>query len=316
MTFALDAVLPIFALIAVGWVLAATRLLGRPVGESLAVFAAKIGIPVLIFRTVVAADLGAVSPWLLWACYFPSAAVTWVLGHLAARRVFSLDQRTAVIAGMGSAFANTVFVGLPLAQRAYGDYGVLIVTMLIAVHMPLMMVAATLSMERAERLTDGAARVSVGVLLRQIGSNLMRNAIVIALAAGLLFRASGLTMPGLAEQTLRSLAQVSGPVSLLSLGMALFAHGIRGDLGAVAVVSALKLVVMPALVLLACRLVGLDAATTGPLVVLAGVPAGINVYLIAMQFRAGESLSSSVVAVTSSLGVVTCSAWLIWLSPA
>ena len=47
-----------------------------------------------------------------------------------------------------------------------------------------------------------------------------------------------------------------------------------------------------------------------PLVVLAGVPSGINVFLIATQFGVGQRLGSSVVAMTTALGVLTSTGWL------
>lgn len=312
MTFALEIVLPIFAFVLLGWGLAATRMLGALVGEGLAAFAAVVGIPALLFRTIVTADLGAASPWTLWACYFPAAGVAWGLGHLATRHLFGRDARTAVIGGVGSAFANTAFVGLPLAQKAYGDHGALVVTLLIAVHLPVMMTASTVMMSRAEGEIGPSA--SLFGALGRVGNVLIRNPIVIGIVAGLLTRALGLPLVGVPGQTIRSLADAAGPLALVSLGMAMHGHSFRGDVAATLVVSALKLVVMPGLVLVTCRLAGVDAATTGPLVVLAGVPAGINVYLIATQYGVGQRLGSSVVTLTTTLGVFTSTAWLTWLN--
>lgn len=311
MTFALQIVLPIFAFVAVGWVLAVTGVLGPMVGEGIAAFAAAVGIPALLFETIVTADLGAASPWTLWACYFPAAGLAWAFGHLSTRHLFGREARVAVIGGMGSAFANTAFVGLPLAQKAYGEHGALIVTLLIAVHMPIMMTAATLMMARAE--SDPGRRTSVPAAIGRVAKALAKSPIVIGIVAGLVTRFLGIHPSGVPGQTIRSLADVASPLALVSLGMAMHGQGFRGDVAPTLVVTAIKLVAMPAMVLVTCRIGGVDAATTGPLVVLAGVPAGINVYLIASQFGVGQRLASSVVAVTTALGVFTSTAWLIWL---
>jgi predicted permease len=136
---ALQAVLPLCALVFLGWTATVTRVLDRQVGVSFGLYAIRIGIPVLIFHAVMVSDFATISPWMLWACYFPPAALSWTLGHVLILKVLHRDERTSVIAGVGSAFANTAFVGLPLARAVYGEHGVIIVTILISIHMPLMM---------------------------------------------------------------------------------------------------------------------------------------------------------------------------------
>lgn len=307
MLFALETVVPIFAFVAIGWTLAVTRTIGPHAADGLAIVAGAVGIPMLIFRTIVFADFGAVSPWALWACYFPAAAISWAIGHLVTARVFDRDARTAVVGGMGAAFANTAFVGLPLAQKAYGDHGALIVTLIISVHMPIMMTAATLMMTRASGSdAPGGVFRTVWRILKALSTN----PIVLGIFAGLAFRFFALKPTGVALKTVQSIAEMASPVALLSLGMSMHFRGIRGDVAPSLAISTLKLVAMPALVLATCRLVGLDAADTGPLVVVAGVPAGINVFMLASQFGAGQRLGAGVVALTTALGVLTSVGWL------
>ncbi len=47
--------------------------------------------------------------------------MTWTIGHLAATLGFGRDARMGVLAGVSSAFANTVFIGLPLVSRLVGQ---------------------------------------------------------------------------------------------------------------------------------------------------------------------------------------------------
>jgi malonate transporter and related proteins len=309
-SIALDAVVPVFLLVAAGHILALCGILEGRVGEALSIFAARVGIPILIFQTILHADFSVVSPWMLWACYFPAAAVAWGLGHVVKLKVMGRDERTSVIGGVGAAFANSAFVGLPLAERVYGPHGVMIVTMLISVHMPVMMTAATLLMERADRRSGGAAQVSALRLLRQILTNLAVNPIVLAIVVAVAWRFSGLPLPVVIESATGALAHAAGPVALLALGMSLHAHSLGSDMVPTLAVSAIKLLVMPVLVLAAGRLAGLEPRTLGPLVLLAGVPAGINVHLVAVQYRVGQALGAGVVVITTAVGVVTSTAWL------
>lgn len=312
MPAAFDAVAPIFLLVALGAFAVAQGLLDGRAGEALSSFAAKIGIPFLVFDTLLHADMAGLSPWLLWGCYFPAAGLAWVMGHVLARRVFHLDARRAVIAGIGSAFANSAFVGLPLAERAYGAQGVVIVTILISIHLPVMLTAATLLMERAERLGGETPPASTLALIGQVGRNLATNAIVLAIVAAVLMRLAGFGLPGAVQQTVSAVARAAGPMALVALGAGLRAEGLGRDLGPAIAASAIKLVVMPALVLAAGRAAQLDAATLGPLVVLAGVPAGVNVHLVAVQYRTGQAMAAGIVIVTTVAAALTSTAWL-WL---
>lgn len=314
MIFAVETVLPIFALIALGWVLAATGMLSRNAGAGLSEFAAKVGLPILIFKTIAAAEMTAAAPWRLWMCYFPGAFVAWTAGHAFARLVLKRDPHTSVIAGIGSAFANTAFVGLPLAQRAYGEHGVLIVSLLLAVHMPIMMAAATILMERAERITKGGDGRSPFRVMLQIVANVGRQPIIIGIVSGTLFRMTGLVMPEMVDKPIRLIAQAASPVMLFALGMSLWAHGVRGEVATAVASTSFKLLLMPAAVLALALALGLEPSNVGPLVLIAALPSGINVHMVAIQFGSNERLASATVVMTTVASVVTSSLWLVFLA--
>jgi len=306
-----DIVLPIFAFVALGWVFAVTGILKASVGEGLGSFAATIGIPLLLFETLVKADLGAASPWQVWGCYYPGAAASWILGQTIARRGFGLPAPTAVIAGMGATFANIGFVGLPLTQRAFGDQGVLIATMVISIHLPIWMTTATVLLIRAEaRAGDGTSPIRA---IGRVALAVLGNPIILGLAAGVVAHVVGFRPTGIVERTIHSLGGVASPIALVSLGMSMHGQRLGGEIAPALTMSALKLIALPAFVLATCRIVGADADIVGPLVMIGSVPAGINVYLVATQFGVGRSLASNVVAMTTALAAVTASGWLMWV---
>ena len=68
----------------------------------------------LVFRTLALAEFGGASPWGLWGAFFAVFAVMWVLGSRTIRRLFGRDARAGVVAGISTAYGNTVLVGIPL----------------------------------------------------------------------------------------------------------------------------------------------------------------------------------------------------------
>ncbi len=312
LTIAID-VLPVFVLIAIGWLAARSGLLKPGVGDALGEFVFRLAVPVLLFRTVATADLAGVSPWRLWGAYFSGIAVTWTASHLVATRILGRDMRAGVVSGVSAAFSNIVFIGLPLVDRVVGHRGVVAVSIVLAVHLPVMMTAGTLMMERAGRLTAGAERRPLGTVLGQVLRNLARNPLVIGLAAGALFRATGQPLEGMPRTLVDQVANVAGPVALISMGMALLKYGVRGQVGPAIATAGLKLLLLPACVFAAATLLGLDADWTAALVLTAAVPTGVNAFLIAQHFGVGLGLASSVITLTTACGVVTVFAWALLL---
>ncbi len=284
-------------------------MLNADIGDGLGEFVFKVAVPVLLFRTISQADFHGASPFRLWIAYFSGVAITWAVGHILATRIFGRDARVGVLAGVSSAFANNIFIGLPLVERTVGSDGIVAVSILLAVHLPLMMVIGTVLMERAEHKVNGGESRGLVNVLRQVGANLMRNPLVIGLAAGLVLHMSGLALPGVLASVVDQITSMAAPAALISLGMALNKYGIHGNVGIAAVISALKLLLMPACVWLACRVLGLSADWTAALVLTSSVPTGINAWLIANRFGVGHGLAASAISLSTAVGVLSVTLW-------
>src|ERR687889_2309777 len=92
-------VLPVFGLIAIGYVARQTGFVSERVGEGLSEFVFTLSLPCLIFRTLVRAEIPAVQPWGYWISYFVGVAVVWALAMALATRVFRVGGSAAVVAG-------------------------------------------------------------------------------------------------------------------------------------------------------------------------------------------------------------------------
>ncbi|MBP1851663.1 AEC family transporter [Rhizobium halophytocola] len=305
-------VAPIFILILLGWLLVRFGVLQAEIGDGLGEFVFKVAVPVLMFQTISEADFHGASPFRLWAAYFSAVIVAWTLGHLIATRIFGRDERLGVLAGVSAAFANNVFIGLPLVGHIVGPAGIVPLSILLAVHLPLMMVVGTVMMENADRKVGGGSGRGLVQILGQVGMNLLRNPLVIGLAVGLLVHLVSLPIPVLVHDITHQIAGMAAPAALISLGMALNKYGVSGNLGLASLISVLKLVVMPAVVWCACHIVGLSPTWTSALVLTSSVPTGINAYLIANRFGVGHGLTASTITLTTAVGILSVSFWA-WL---
>ena len=307
-------VLSIFGLIGIGYGTARIGLLGETVGKGLADFVFTIAIPVLLFKTLATADFGVAAPWRIWSAYFTGAAVAWTLSHVTIRRVFKRDARAGVVAGLSGSFANTVLIGIPLVQTAFGEAGMVSLLIIVAVHLTVMMLASLIMFEWALRV-DGVESGAVDrrAIWRRFVNNMARNPIVIGILAGALWRFADLPLTGMAAILTDALSRAAGPVALFATGMGLASYGIARNVTQALVITLFKLVVMPAVVLATGWAIGLPPLAIATATLAAACPTGVNPFLIAGRFGTGEAIASNVIAISTAAGAISVGIWLIVL---
>jgi predicted permease len=308
MSSLVETVLFVFGLAALGYISGVSGYLKPAIGDAVSEFAVKVALPVLLFRTMAHADFHGAAPWTLWAVYFSAAAVTWIAGHLTVTRIFGRDSAAGVVGGVSAAFSNSVLLGIPFVLGVYGRDGVEILSLIVSVHMIVMLIASGVLFElfgRRDRPPKGWRELLDGFLQK-----LTANPLIIGIAAGLLWRLTGLAPPSLAQRFIDAIADTAGPLALLAMGLGLRKFGISGNLLPSVILSALKLMFMPAVALAAAWALDLPPLAAKVAVATASMPSGVNSYLIAVQFRTGEALASSQMTLATIAAVITTAFWL------
>ena len=287
-------VLPVFGLIGIGYVARQTGFISERAGEGLSEFVFTLSLPCLIFRTLVRAEIPDVQPWGYWISYFVGVAVVWLLATVIGQRFFGIKGISAVVAGFSAGQANTVFVGVPMILKAYGDEGAVPLFLLIAVHLPVTMTLATI-------LAEGRQASPVIVLRR-----LFTHPIVVGILAGSACRPIAAHVPAPAWQVMDLLASAAVPCALISMGIALRRYGLQTGWKLPTVISFLKLVLHPLIVLLlATRVFNMPPVWAGVAVLFASCPSGINAYLFAERYGEGVALASSAITLSTFLALGT-----------
>lgn len=308
----INIVAAIFGLIGLGYLAAWTKLLSSDVGEKLAEFVFTLAIPLLVFDTLATADFHGISPWRIWAAYFVPFAIVWTGARFMVTHVFGRDSRAGIVGGASAAYANSVLIGIPLVQATFGEAGMVFLIVVVAVHLPILMTVSVifneLALSAAGREEGGAER-SEG--WRRLGISLVTHPILIGIALGLIWRVTGLAIPRVAAAIIDPLAHAAGPLALFATGMTLVNYGMARQIRPAIAISALKLVVLPALVLAAAWAIGLPPIGIATIALTASCPTGVNAPLIAMRLGTGQALASNVLLISTAGGVATVSLWLI-----
>lgn len=301
MSSILSTILPVFGLIALGFFAARGKFIGAAAAQGMSLFAFNLAMPALLFRAVANVGTQTASPWPLWIAMFGGIAIVWLITTLVMRATGLVDASSSS-AAMGACFGNIAMLGVPLAIAHFGDAVAFPASIILSVHAPVLWLAATIQME-AER--QGHAP-SMGVILRELSSSLIRNPIVIAIVAGVLWRMTGLGLHPIPDRFLDLLGGAGIPTALVALGLSLAAYGLRGHMNGIAVLLVLKMLLLPLAVWLIARFAfDLDRMWTNVAVLLASMPTGVNAYLFAQRYSSGTAALSGTIALGTALSLIS-----------
>jgi malonate transporter len=302
-----ETVLFVFGLVALGYLAGLSGYLKTEVGDALSEFAVGVALPLLLFRTMVGADFHGSAPWSLWAVYFSAVVVAWTAGHLVTTRVFGRDSQAGVVGGVATAFSNLLLLGVPFMQGVFGREGFEILSLVIAVHLPVMIIASIVLFGIFGR---GRGTIEPLEVARSFLYRIGKNPLIVGILLGLAWRLTGLPLPALASRLVDALAGIAGPLALFAMGLGLRKFGISGNVWPALVLSALKLLLMPAVALGAALLLDLPPLAAKVAVAAAALPSGVNSYLIATQFGTGQALASNQMTISTACAVATTAFWL------
>ena len=129
--------------------------------------------------------------------------------------------------------------------------------------------------------------------------------------AGLAWNALGLPLPAVADEILPTLAQAVVPLCLVLIGMSLAYYGVRGAARGAVVLSVLKLLVLPAVVLAVAHWgFGLHGLPLAVVVMMAALPIGSNALIFSQRYRTLEAEATAAIVFSTLAFVVTAPLWL------
>lgn len=305
----LNVIAPVFVLIGLGYLAVRLKLYPETGVGGLLAYVNNFATPCLLFRAMIDVDFASAFNPAIIAPYYAGAFAVFVIGALGAGRIFRRTPGEAVSVGFSATFTNTVLVGIPVVQRAYGDEAMPIIYSIIGLHAPLLMTLGMFVMELARR--DGG-RVSTALV--QGVRKAMVNPILIGIALGLAGNVAGLELTGVVDDVTLLLAGTVMPVALFGLGGALNQYKLGETWTQALMTSGLQLIVHPAIAwVLMVPVLGVDPQVARYGVLLAAMPAGINTYIFATFYNRAVDVAANTILLSTVLSLITITGWLLLL---
>jgi len=301
----LSSLLPVVLLIFIGFVAGKAKLIRGEAVRDLSNLVFLVLTQALLFRTMSSVHIERLD-FKSVALYYAVAGALFIVLLL----VQGLSSRAAVLA-LAAIFSNTLMIGVPLVGLAYGEAGLVQLFTLISMHALVLLTFATVVLEllvaHEDAQAGGGAPRHMLVTVAQAVKNAIIHPVPLPIIAGLLYAQTGWGLHPVVERPLKLLGDAFGPVALVLVGVTLAHASIGAQLKGALVISLLKTVLHPVLMLAAGWALGLRGMPLGVMVVAAALPVGANVFLFSQRYRKAEDIVTASVAVSTALALVSVS---------
>jgi malonate transporter and related proteins len=301
MNNALTAILPVFGVIAIGFVAKRIKVVPDSAWAAVNSFGYWMLYPAFLFSTVASADFSGPETLKFLGCLILGFALAAVWG-LSLRFVVKTDGPAFTSVFQGSVRWNG-FVILAAAPALYGPEGTALVALGFG---PVVAFVNVISVSVLSRWGDNEVKPTLAGALSEVG----RNPLVLASIAGVIANLTGLVaLLGPASEALALLGRAAMPIALVSVGAALsFAQLTKAPLHLVLGVAS-KLLIAPVLMLGAGTLLGLPPLLLAVAVGVSSMPSAPASYVLAREMGGDAPLMAGIVTATTLLALITIPLW-------
>lgn len=304
----LDALVPIFAGLLLGYIAGLRGVLDNQNVRTLTTFVMSFAVPCSLFlyiartpRSALREQIGTTLVFLV--IYFALYAATFYWS----RTTQKLSLADSSVLALTVGFPNSAGVGLPLLADVFGEKSLVTVATSIALG------CMTISVITLAILEAAADPSKTGLSFRQIGRCLFRTAkrpIVWGPVLGLLFSCAGLHLPSYMTRSLNVIGSAAGGSALVLTGLVVSAQKFEFG-GNTLVVVLLKNLLQPGLALGIALLLHLSIEQVRYVTLISAVPCGFFGIVFGKTFGVTPKLASSGLITSYTLSMATLAMWIV-----
>lgn len=313
MTILFDVIMPVFLIIGLGYLASWRRLFSDLAVDGLMRFAQNFAVPVLLFASISRLNLADNFAPLMWLAFYSGAFLSYFIGWLIALKYLGRSPEDAVAIGFVCLFSNSLLLGIPIMERAYGTQSIAGNLAIISIHSPLLYTFGITVMEftRARGQNLSMTRVAWRAL-----SGVLHTPLVIGILCGLvmnLLMMAGLVLPAGFWAAADMMSASALPAALFGIGGILHRYRPEGDATAIFLCCFCSLVVHPVATFGLGQVFGLPLPSLRSAVITAAMAPGINAYLFASIYGTAKRVAASTVLVATGMSMLTVWFWISFL---
>lgn len=301
-TTILTALLPVVAVVLLGWFSGWSGLLKHENAGVLAVYVMSFALPLSLFEGARSTAPAELLNYGLLATLAFAIVGTFVLALLVGRYVLGHDLKTSAIQGLVCSFPDMAYFAAPVLAALFGAAGFLAILLGNLVVMILILPATIILTQAADQKDSGHGPAAV------IGRSVLgaaTNPIVWLPLLGVALSLTGVGLPGPVALSVQTVAKSASGVSLFALGLMLFGEPVKIDADVLTNV-AIKNVLQPILMVAGAFAFALPHALSVQALLTGAAPAATAASMFALKSRVYTAAATSTVLVSTltSIGIV------------
>lgn len=328
--FSLNATLPIFLIMVLGWFLMRIGLFTKEFNKVADKYVFKVALPVLLFKDIATADIR--SDFNLAFVLFCMITTTimflaiWGLSY-----IFIKDKTQVGAFTQASARGSAAVLGIAFINNIYGNSGMapLMIVSAVPLYNILSVIILTFSADMGKEAEKKSgisgidrgikansadvlkkARNSKGSNIKKACINVVKNPIIIGIFLGLPFSIFGINIPAIPLKAVTSIAQTATPIALLVVGAGFEGAKAVKKIRLTSIAAFIKLVLLPLVFFPFAIAFGFRGSGLVAILVMLGSPTTVTCYIMAKNMGNDEVLSSSIVVMATLLSSVTLTGWI------
>jgi len=301
--------LPFFAIIALGYGAGRSGFFSEQATAALTKFVFYFALSAMLLRFSANLSLGDILDARFVAAYLTGTGAVYLLGltvALARRRPLT----EAAVEAQCAAIGNVGFLGIPLLSLLLGEASIGPNVLVLAVDL---IVFSSLIVILVTAAREGRVRLAV---LGAVANGLIRNPMIMAISAGLVWAATGWPIPAPVNGLLVTLGAAATPGALFAIGASLAGKSAE-RLAVAGWLAFAKLVLHPAAVAVcALWLFDVEPFAAGVMIAAASLPVAGNVFILAQHYGIAPRRVSSAILISTVGSILTVSATIAWVTGA
>ena len=309
--FSLNATLPVFALMVLGYFFYRIRLIDDRAAVWTNRFVFKAALPVLLFKDLATQDFA--GTWNSSFVFFCFAATALSIGIITMISFLILKDRGKRGEFIQASYrSSAAILGIAFISNIYGDTASGMGPLMVIGSVPLYNIFAVLVLTLTAE-ESAPEKTGTGNLMKKALIGIIKNPLLIGVFGGLAWSLLGLPMSGVPDKVTDSLASLATPLGLMSMGASFRPEKAMEDLKPALAAAFIKLFGLASLFLpLALRL-GFAGEQIVAILVMLGSATTVSCFVMAKNMGHEGTLTSSVVMITTFGCAFSLTFWLFLL---
>lgn len=293
LVFSINAVLPIFIVALLGYLLKRYKFLNTNFIAAGTKFVFTVALPCMLYQDLLDNPVSQITPLPIIIAIASTLILVIVLRISSAKLISDPARRSAFI--QGSFRGNFVLLGFALINNISGSAGMAEASMMLCFAIPFYNILAVLVLSESTR----------DVHNRHYIKKIVTNPLIIATVLGVISSLAGLELPVVVAKPIGYMSDLAIPLALITLGASMDFEKDSNTVKLSLIATAIKILIFPLIMIAISIYLGVRDTDLVVLMVFFAAPAAISSFPMAYQMGADYKLASQIIFFSTALAVIT-----------